>query len=184
MKRLSVLLLILILVAPAVAQNVTIHDVSFEIPHQYEGGTAKESSYVYQSGLTFRILGLNDTRNLKINFGDDFTEASSYDETQIQGHDAVVIHRQYKGEPYTTVYLPIGDEIFLVCFNDSDVNDDIFEMISKLPAQTMSSDDFSNALSKAVEDYQNQVAQEKADIQAQEYYSSNQPTHRFFFFRF
>jgi hypothetical protein len=185
MKRTFILLVIfLILIAPVAAQNVTIHDVTFEIPHQYEGGTLKSSSYVYQSGLTFRILGLEDAKNLRINFGDDLVEASSHEETQIEGHDAVVIHRNYNGKDYTCLYTPVGDEIFLICFNDTRVNDDISGMISKLPAQNMTHDEFSDALNTALSDYQDQLSQENADIQAEEYYRSNQPTNRFFFFRF
>ena len=185
MKRLCIILIILlILIAPVAAQSVTIHNVTFEIPHQYEGGTAKSSSYVYQSGFTFRILGLEDSKNLKINFGDDYAGASSHEETQLAGHDAVVLHRNYNGKDYTCLYTPIGDEIFLICFNDTQVNGDISEMMSKVPAQTMSHDDFSNTLNSALSSYQDQLAQEESDIQSEQYYRSNQPTNRFFFFRF
>lgn len=185
MKRILLVIIIIMLFIPAcTAGNVTIKGIDFEIPSQYDGGTLKDTSYVYQSGLTFRILSLEDAKNLRINFGDDFTEALAHEETQIAGHDAVVIHRSYSGKNYTTVYTPIGDKIFLICFNDTCVNDDISQMMSKLPAQNMSHDDFSTALNNALGDYEDQLSQEKASIESEEFYRQNKPTNRFFFFRF
>ena len=185
MKKILLVIIVIMLFIPAsTAGNVTIKGVDFEIPPQYDGGTLKDTSYVYKSGLTFRILSLDDAKNLKINFGDDFSEAKTHEETRIGGHDAVIIHRSYNGREYTTVYTPIGDKIFLICFNDTDVNDEITGMMSKLPQQTMSHDEFSNALNTALKDYEDQVSDEKAEIEAEEFYKSNKPTNRFFFFRF
>ena len=185
MKRILLVIIIIMLFIPAcTAGNITIKGVDFEIPAQYDGGTLKDSSYVYQSGLTFRILSLEDAKNLRINFGDDFTEAITHEETTIEGHDAVVIHKSFNGKNYTTVYTPIGDKIFLICFNDTYVNDDITHMLSKLPAQNMTHDEFSTSLNSALSDYEDQVSQEKADIEAQDFYRQNKPTNRFFFFRF
>ena len=185
MKRILLVIIIIMLFIPAgTAGNVTIKGVDFEIPDQYGQGTLKESSYVYQSGFTFRILSLEDSKNLKINFGDDFLEAKSHEETQIAGHDAVVIHNSFNGKNYTTIYTPIADKIFLICFNDTEVNDDISGMLSKLPAQNMTHDEFSNSLNTALSDYEDQVSQEKADIEAEDFYRSNKPTNRFFFFSF
>ena len=45
----------------------------------------------------------------------------------------------------------------------------------------MSHDDFSSRLNKALNDYENQVAQEKADLRQEEYQRNNKPTDRFFF---
>ena len=174
----------MLFIPASAAGNVTIKGVDFEIPDQYDGGILKDSSYVYKSGLTFRILSLDDAKNLRINFGDDFTEALSHEETTIEGHDAVVIHRSFDGRNYTTVYTPIGDKIFLICFNDTYVNDDISKMISKLPSQNMTHDDFSASLNTALSDFKEQVSQEKSDIEAQEMYKEDNPINRFFFFRF
>lgn len=183
MKKIVLTFLILIILIPsAAAGSVTIKGVSFEIPQQYEHGTLKESSYVYESGLTFRILNLDDSKNLKINFGDDIDGAKSADQTQIAGHDAVVISREYNSKPYTTVYFATGDKIFLICFNDTHVNDDISKIIESTPSQTMSHDDFSSRLNNALSDYEDQIAQENADIRQEEYSKNNRPTNRFFFF--
>ncbi len=182
MKRIFLIFLILLIVIPSVtAGNVTIKGVSFEIPQQYEHGTQKESSYVYESGLTFRILNLDDSRNLKINFGDDIDGAKSVDQTNIAGHDAVVILKEYNSKEYTTVYFATGDKIFLICFNDTYVNDDISKIIEKTPEQTMSHDDFSSRLNQALSDYEDQVAQENADLRQEEYQRNNKPTNRYFF---
>ena len=182
MKRIFLIFIVLVIVIPSVsAGNVTIKGVNFEIPQQYEHGTQKESSYVYESGLTFRILNLDDSRNLKSNFGSDIEGAKSVDQTNIAGHDAVVILKEYNSKQYTTVYFATGDKIFLICFNDTYVNDDISKIIEKTPDQTMSHDDFSSRLNKALNDYENQVAQEKADLRQEEYQRNNKPTNRFFF---
>ena len=182
MKRIFLIFIVLVIVIPSVsAGNVTIKGVNFEIPQQYEDGTQKESSYVYESGLTFRILNLDDSRNLKSNFGSDIEGAKSVDQTNIAGHDAVVILKEYNSKQYTTVYFATGDKIFLICFNDTYVNDDISKIIEKTPEQTMSHDDFASRLNKALNDYENQVAQEKADLRQEEYQRNNKPTNRFFF---
>ena len=182
MKRIFLIFIVLVIVIPSVsAGNVTIKGVNFEIPQQYEDGTQKESSYVYESGFTFRILNLDDSRNLKSNFGSDIEGAKSVDQTNIAGHDAVVILKEYNSKQYTTVYFATGDKIFLICFNDTYVNDDISKIIEKTPEQTMSHDDFASRLNKALNDYENQVAQEKADLRQEEYQRNNKPTNRFFF---
>ena len=182
MKKIFLIFLILLIVIPSAAGgNVTIKGVNFEIPQQYEHGTQKESSYVYESGLTFRILNLDDSKNLKINFGDDIDGAKSVDQTEIAGHDAVVILKEYNSKEYTTVYFTTGDKIFLICFNDTHVNDDISKIIEKTPQQTMSHDDFSSRLNQALSDYENQVAQEDANLRQEEYQRNNKPTNRFFF---
>ena len=185
MKKIIILLIILLIAIPlAAAQNVTIKGVGFEIPHQYEHGTEKPTSYVYQSGLTFRILNLDDSKNLRINFGDDLDGAKSVDETSIAGHDAVVILRQYNSKPYTTVYFATGNQIFLICFNDTEVNDDIQNIISKTPEQTMSHDEFSSRLNQASSDYQSQIAQEEQDYMSEQYSRNNKPVNRYYFFAF
>ena len=69
-------------------------------------------------------------------------------------------------------------------FNDTYVNDDISKMISKLPSQSMTHDDFSSSLNTALSDFKEQVSQEKADIKAEEINRENNPINRFFFFRF
>lgn len=182
MKRIFLIFIVLVIVIPSVsAGNVTIKGVNFEIPQQYEDGTQKESSYVYESGFTFRILNLDDSRNLKSNFGSDIEGAKSVDQTNIAGHDAVVILKEYNSKQYTTVYFATGDKIFLICFNDTYVNDDISKIIEKTPEQTMSHDDFASRLNKALNDYENQVAQENADLRQEEYQRNNKPTNRFFF---
>lgn len=182
MKRIFLIFIVLVIVIPSVsAGNVTIKGVNFEIPQQYEHGTQKESSYVYESGFTFRILNLDDSRNLKSNFGSDIEGAKSVDQTNIAGHDAVVILKEYNSKQYTTVYFATEDKIFLICFNDTYVNDDISKIIEKTPEQTMSHDDFASRLNKALNDYENQVAQEKADLRQEEYQRNNKPTNRFFF---
>ena len=185
MKRILVLFIISLLLIPAVAaQNVTITGVSFEIPEQYEHGTAKPNSYVYESGLTFRILNVDNSKNLRLNFGSDIYDADSHEETSIAGHDAVVISRHYNSKYYTSLYFATGDHIFLICFNDTNVNDEIRDMISKTPEQTMSHDEFSSRLNQAANDYQDQLMQEEQDYNSEQYYRNNKPTHRFFFFRF
>lgn len=182
MKKIFIITIILLILIPsAAAANITIKGVSFEIPQQYEHGTLKDSSYVYESGLTFRILNLDDSKNLKINFGGDVDGAKSADQTQIAGHDAAVISREYNSKAYTTVYFATGDKIFLICFNDTYVNDDISKIIEKTPQQTMSHDDFSSRLNQALSDYQDQLAQEDADLREEQYQRNNQPTNRFFF---
>ena len=184
MKRiLAIFIIFLIMITGVAAQNVTIKGVDFEIPHEYEGGTVKDTSYVYKSGLLFRILNVDDSGNLKSNFGDDLANAKDVEETSIAGHDAVVLSKEYKS-PYTVVYFAAGDHIFLVCFNDTYVNDDIKDMISQTPAQTMSHNEFSDRLNQAVSDYQDQIAQEEADYRQEEYSRNNRPTNTFFFFRF
>ncbi|MBQ9026901.1 MAG: hypothetical protein IJ104_11155 [Methanobrevibacter sp.] len=183
MKRILLILLIFLMIIPiAAGENITIKGVDFDIPAQYEHGTLKESSYVYQSGLTFRILSLDYDKNLKINYGDDIVNANSAEYTNIAGHDAVVVHKTYESKDYTTVYFATGDNIFLICFNDTYVNDDITNLIAGTPAQTMSTDEFSSRLNDALSDYKDQLAQEEAEIYYEDYQKSNRPTNRYFFF--
>lgn len=185
MKRIVIILLIFLIFIPASsAGNITIKGINFEIPHQYDHGTQKDSSYVYQSGFKFRILALDEYKNLRFNYGSDMDGAKSYEQTSIAGHDAMVIHNEYNSVPYTTVYFTTADKIFLVCFNDTYVNSDISDMISKTPSQNVSSSTFYGALDEALADYQVQLEQEKRDHDSYQQSKNNQPTHRFFFFRF
>ena len=57
-------------------------------------------------------------------------------------------------------------------------------MISKTPAQTMTSEDFFTSLNSAVDDYTEQVAREEAELDAEAYQRANRPTSRFYFFWF
>lgn len=183
MKRIILILIVLILaVSPAVAQNVTIEGVSFEIPHEYENGRVTDSSYVYQSGFTFRILSLSHYPNLRFNFGSDYIDCDSSEQTVIDGRDAYVIHDHYENRNYTTVYFPSGNTIFLICFNDTEVNAEIEELIASTPPQEMTHDEFGESLEKAVNDYQDQLAQEEAEYELEEIYRQNQPEHRSFLF--
>ncbi|MBE6510976.1 MAG: hypothetical protein E7Z74_06890 [Methanobrevibacter millerae] len=183
MRKLIIIILALVIFIPvASAQNVTINGVDFQIPQQYEHGTVKESSYVYQSGFTFRILSLDDYKNLRLNYGDDIVNAKSAQHTSIAGHDAVVIPNKYQSKDYTTVYFATADKIFLVCFNDTYVNDDITNMIANTPAQTMSANDFANQLNSALEDYKQQLSDKEAQLEYEDYQRSNKPTTRYYFF--
>ena len=185
MKRFLLVIFIALFLVPCVAaQNVTIKGVDFEIPSQYDGGTLKENSYVYESGFTFRILVLDDYENLKFNYGSDISDENQINayQTTIAGHDAVVINSQYKDKQYTTVYLPIGDKIFLIAFNDTDLNDDIIKMIESLPAQTMSHDEFIDNLNSALTDYQSDRAQEELDYEMEQQNKNNEEKRSFFMF--
>lgn len=185
MKKIIIIFLIfLIFIQTAAAGNVTIKGVDFEIPDQYEHGTLKDSSYVYQSGFKFRILALDSYKNLKFNYGSDISESNSHTQTNIAGHDAVIIPGEYNSVPHTTVYFVTGDIIYLICFNDTYVNDDITEMISKTPAQNMSTDDFYATLDYASGDYQKQVDDENAEYDAYQQSRQNRPVNRYFFFSF
>ena len=184
MKRiLLIIMLALILIPSVAAQNVTIKGVDFEIPSYYNGGVVKENSYVYESGFTFRILVLDDYANLKFNYGSDISDENMIDasQTTIAGHDAVVIRGQYQNKNYTTVYLPIGDKIFLICFNDTYVNDDIVKLIESAPAQTMSHEEFVGKLNSALTDYQSDLAHEEYEYDLKEQNKGNNK-HNFFFF--
>lgn len=183
MKRIILFLLILLIFIPAsAAGNVTIKGVDFEIPKEYEHGTLKESSYVYPSGFKFRILALDDYKNLKFNYGSDISEAKSYSHTNIAGHDAVKVSGEYDSVPHTTVYFVTGDMIYLICFNDTYVNDEITGIISKTPAQNMSGDEFYATLDYASQDYQKQLEDENARYDSYQQSQHNRPVNRYFFF--
>lgn len=185
MKRIIIIFIIILILIPSVAaQNVTIKGVNFEIPHQYEHGTTKDSSYMYENGLTFRILALDDSQNLRINYGSDINECNSAEQTTIAGHDVIVTYDDFENKAYTTVYFAAGDTFFLICFNDTYVNDDISGLIANAPEQNMSHDEFVNTLNEVNNDYQNQLAQEKAELDAEEYQRANKPENRYYFFWF
>ena len=185
MKKIFVLFIILLILIPSVtAENVNIKGIDFEIPHQYEHGTKKDTSYVYESGFKFRILNLDDSKNLRFNFGSDVSESKSVEQTTIAGHDAVVVSGEYNSKPHTTVYFVTGKQIFLICFNDTYVNNDIAGIIEKTPSQTMSHDEFSNSLNKALDDYQKQVEQENRDYDSYQSSKNNKASTRYYFFSF
>ena len=183
MKKILLSIIILLVFIPAsAAGNVTIKGVDFEIPDKYDGGTLKDTSYVYESGFKFRILSLDDYKNLKFNFGSDITDSKSYCQTSIAGHDAVVINGEYNSKPHTTVYIACASKYFLICFNDTEVNDDIVNLISKTPEQNISSGEFYATLDGALNDYQKQLDEENQDY---DYYQANQnrpQKHYFIFF--
>ncbi len=182
MKRILLIILIFMLLIPSVsAENVTIKGVTFEIPSHYSGGTSNDNSYVYESGYTFRILVLDNYKNLKFNYGSDMLEGNMINSSQnkIAGHDAVIINGHYKDKNYTTIYLAIGDKIFLICFNDTYVNDDIVKMIESTPPQTMSHEDFVGKLNNALKEYQSDLNNEKERYLSQQ---NNKPQRNIFLF--
>ena len=182
MKRILILLILLIFIPQAAAGNVTIKGVDFEIPNQYDHGTLKDTSYVYQSGLKFRILNLDDSKNLRINYEYDIANAKGVEQREIAGHDAVVISKEYNSKPYTVVYFASGNHIFLVCFNDTSLNSDIFKMIENTPQQIISHDNFTQSLNQALSDYESQISAEKESIRQEDNYKNNEKPDRFFFF--
>ena len=100
-------------------------------------------------------------------------------QTKIAGHDAVVINSHYKDKNYTTIYVAIGDKIFLICFNDTYVNDDIVKMIESTPPQTMSHEDFVGKLNTALKDHQSDLNNERERYISQQ---NNKPQRNIFVF--
>ena len=172
MKRIILILLILAFILPICAgdnSTVTIAGVDFIIPEEYQGGDLSDTSYMKGSGYNFRILSLSNYKNLKFNFGSDSLNDGVLDiaESYVGGHAAAVIYSNISAckHEVVTIYFASGDNIFLVCYNGSEITPEIEKMIENTPASSMSDEIFYNKLADAQLEYSYDLEKEQREIE-------------------
>ena len=188
------MLLILAFIAPICASDnttVSVDGVDFAVPQEYSGGDLRDSSYMVDNAYTFRILSLSDYDNLKFNFGRDSLDEDVTDivESCIGGHDAVVIYTDESAcqHEVVSIYFAVGDKIFVISYDGSEVTPEIENMIENTPDSSMSGETFYNKLADAQLEYSYDLEQEKRGIELEDSIDNALDRHqsqhsRFFFF--
>ena len=88
--------------------NITVNNVSFQIPPEYGGGDERDSSYLLTNVFTFGLVTLDNDKSLRNNYGYESTLDELYDveELEIDGHHAVAFysHRSIVNHDVTYLY--------------------------------------------------------------------------------
>lgn len=153
-------------------KNETVNGHVFKIPPQYNGGHTNEDSYVIESWNVFAILCV-DTY-LANNYGFEASEYGPGEDLTIGDHPAryFVGYNQYEKTDLSRIYFPVGNSIYCISWQGSNMTEDVREMILSSDSPTMSTESFHSKLEAALSQY---LAEEEADKHA--YIPEYKPTH-------
>ena len=146
--------------------NITVDNVSFQIPPEYGGGDNSRGSYVLTNVFTFGLVGLDNDKSLRNNYGYESTLDELYDaeELEIDGHHAVAYysHRSIVDHDVVYLYFESNKTFYALSYDGKDVNDTIKKIVSYSPESAFSKEKFDEKLNKAQDDYieeQNEYAE-------------------------
>ena len=170
MRKIFLLLLIFLLIASVSASNnltVEVNGVDFQIPQRYSGGTFKKGEYVYKDLNTFGILCVDNY--IITNYGywarsSDISQDLSIDNRPIKFLSS---YNSYSDTNVSHVYFPIGESVYLICFEGNNLTSEISNIIENAPQSDIDSDTFNGLLDEA----QNQYNQRRyIDQSSEDYY--------------
>lgn len=137
--------------------NITVNNVSFQIPPEYGGGDERDSSYLLTNVFTFGLVTLNNDKSLRNNYGYESTLDELYDaeELEIDGHNAVAFysHRSIVNHDVTYLYFESNKTFYALSYDGNDVNDTIKKIVSYSPKSKFSKEKFDEKLNQMQDDY-------------------------------
>lgn len=137
--------------------NITVNNVSFQIPPEYGGGDERDSSYLLTNVFTFGLVTLNNDKSLRNNYGYESTLDELYDaeELEIDGHNAVAFysHRSIVNHDVTHLYFESNKTFYALSYDGNDVNDTIKKIVSYSPKSKFSKEKFDEKLNQMQDDY-------------------------------
>ena len=137
--------------------NITVNNVSFQIPPEYGGGNNSSGNYVKNNVFTFGLVGLETDKSLRLNYGYESTWDENYDaeEMEIDGHHAVAYysHRSICNHDVTYLYFESNKTFYALSYDGNDVNDTIKKIVSYSPKSAFSKEKFNEKLNTMQEDY-------------------------------
>ena len=147
--------------------NITVNNVSFQIPPEYEGGRDSGGNYVKTNVFTFGLVGLEDDKSLRNNYGYEATHEELYDieEMEIDGHHAVAYysHRSICDHDVTYLYFESNKTFYALSYDGNDVNDTMKKIVSYSPKSNFTQEKFNEKLNTIKDEYiENQREYEEA----------------------
>ena len=137
--------------------NITVNNISFQIPPEYGGGDNDEDSYLLTNVFTFGLVTLDNDKSLRNNYGYESTLDELYDveEMEIDGHNAVAFysHRSIVDHDVTYLYFESNKTFYALSYDGNDVNDTMKKIVSYSPKSEFSKEKFNDKLNKMQDDY-------------------------------
>lgn len=137
--------------------NITVNNVSFQIPPEYGGGDERDSSYLLTNVFTFGLVTLNNDKSLRNNYGYESTLDELYDaeELEIDGHNAVAFysHRSIVNHDVTYLYFESNKTFYALSYDGNDVNDTMKKIVSYSPKSNFTKEKFDEKLNQMQDDY-------------------------------
>ena len=137
--------------------NITVNNVSFQIPPEYGGGSDSGGNYVKTNVFTCGLVALEDDKSLRNNYGYESTLDELYDveEMEIDGHHAVAYysHRSICNHDVTYLYFESNKTFYALSYDGNDVNDTMKKIVSYSPKSEFSKEKFDEKLNTMQEDY-------------------------------
>ena len=137
--------------------NITVNNVSFQIPPEYGGGSDSGGNYVKTNVFTFGLVALEDDKSPRNNYGYESTLDELYDveEMEIDGHHAVAYysHRNICNHDVTYLYFESNKTFYALSYDGNDVNDTMKKIVSYSPKSEFSKEKFDEKLNTMQEDY-------------------------------
>lgn len=137
--------------------NISVKNVSFQIPPEYGGGSESGGNYVKTNVFTFGIVALKGDKSLRNNYGYESTWDEVYDveEMEIDGHHAVAYysHRSIVDHDVTYLYFESNKTFYALSYDGNDVNDTIKKIVSSSPKSNFTQEKFNEKLNTMQEEY-------------------------------
>ena len=137
--------------------NITINNIDFQIPPEYDGGRNESDYYLKDNVFTFGLVTLEDDKSLRGNYGYESTLDELYDveEMEIDGHHAVAFysHRSIVDHDVTYLYFESNRTFYALSYDGNDVNDTMKKIVSYSPKSNFTKEKFDEELNAMQEDY-------------------------------
>ncbi len=137
--------------------NITINNIDFQIPPEYEGGRNESDFYLKDTVFDFGLVTLETDKSLKNNYGYESTNDELYDveEMEIDGHHAVAFysHRSICNHDVTYLYFESNKTFYALSYDGNEVNDTMKKIVSYSPKSAFSKEKFDEKLNKMQDDY-------------------------------
>lgn len=167
-------------------KTIKVDNVSFSLPHQYQVGYLRNTSYVVGNMFEFGILSLDSEKDLGSNLVDElyYSNLNGYEYQNINGHYAFVTHTYKSSVKHnvTSVFFNTGDKLFLLSFSGNNITPTIEDIISSTPKSNMSLEEFESTINSTYSEYaeNEEIAnQEYENEKFNEIYESSHRHHRF-----
>ena len=158
-------------------KEITVNNVDFNLPPKYQPNDSEykySQNYFHGSPYDFKIKSMTLYKNLADEYGMWSTskDARDIEETNIEGHDAIIIYEYNKYFDRTELHLffSTGEKIFYMNYQKDNVTPELKEIIKSTPKSKMSYETFMDKLNNAQKDYLDEELQINLELDAENYY--------------
>ena len=155
-KILITLTLITLIMSCSYASNstITINNVDFSIPSEYQGGKMINGNYKLEN--IFSISCIDE--NVPSAIGLWATEKDFSEEMVIDGHPVrhYYAYNEYAHENISHAYFASGESVYEIKWTNNKITSDIEKLIKNTPQSKIDEDTFYNTLDKSINIYKEQ----------------------------